>query len=256
MDTLPTTRSHSELLAAIESRCSRRAYVPQPLRADIAESLQISITRMNNAAGLNMWLVRGDKAAFSSARKTYGFFTGVQNYVALVGDPDNAAEDERYGYYGQLLILEATLMGLGTCWVGGTFDRTAVPLDPDKGRSVGCVITIGEVSDKLTGREKTIKRITHRRGSKTVEQMSSFAEPVPEWFLDGIRAVQKAPSAVNRQPVVFSYRDGDVIASVKDVTTERVFYDLGIAKLHFEIGAGGGRWEWGNNGVFTRDSSL
>lgn len=29
--------------------------------------------------------------------------------------------------------------------------------------------------------------------------------------------------------------------------------DLGIAKLHFEIGAGGGRWDWGDGAEFHRE---
>lgn len=31
-------------------------------------------------------------------------------------------------------------------------------------------------------------------------------------------------------------------------------FDFGIAKAHFELGAGGGKWEWGNNGEFTRSA--
>jgi hypothetical protein len=27
--------------------------------------------------------------------------------------------------------------------------------------------------------------------------------------------------------------------------------DFGIAKLHFVLGAGGGKWEWGNGGKFA-----
>ena len=73
---------------------------------------------------------------------------------------------------------------------------------------------------------------------------------VPEWFLEGMRAVQRAPSAVNAQPVMFTYHKGIVSAYV---TKERYGYerlDLGIAKLHFEIGAGGGVWEQKDKGAF------
>jgi nitroreductase len=249
---LDTTSNREELLKAIDRRISRRAYVASPLNEDTANGLRALMDRYNNAAGLNMWLVVGDGGAFKNARKTYGFFSGVDNYVALVGDPHDFGEEERSGYYGQLLILEATLKGLGTCWVGGTFDRNAVPIALDKGRSVPCVITVGEVEDELSKREKTIKRITKRRGSKPIADMVTTAEQPPDWFTAGMRAVQKAPSAVNRQPVTFSYMDGVVTAAVSDVNADRIWYDLGIAKLHFEIGAGGGTWEWGNNGAFVR----
>jgi hypothetical protein len=75
--------------------------------------------------------------------------------------------------------------------------------------------------------------------------------PVPDWFLSGMQAVQKAPSAINRQPVMFSYKDGVVTASVEDIDGEGFAFDLGIAKLHFEIGAGGGAWEFGNGAEFN-----
>ena len=112
-----------------------------------------------------------------------------------------------------------------------------------------CAITIGNVKQKLSTKEKLIHSLTHRK-TKTVEQMYTSDSPVPDWFLSGMAAVQKAPSAVNRQPVTFSYKDGTVTASVENIDGEGFAFDLGIAKLHFEIGAGGGAWEFGNGAGF------
>lgn len=66
-----------------------------------------------------------------------------------------------------------------------------------------------------------------------------------------MRAVQKAPSAVNRQPVVFTYKGGIVTALVENTVGDGFALDLGIAKLHFELGAGGGTWAFGNGAEFT-----
>ena len=79
---------------------------------------------------------------------------------------------------------------------------------------------------------------------------------VPDWFITGMNAVQKAPSAINRQPVMFSYKDGTVTATVDDITKEGFAFDLGIAKLHFEIGAGGGTWDFGNGAEFNKTDSY
>ena len=68
-------------------------------------------------------------------------------------------------------------------------------------------------------------------------------------------AVQRAPSAMNKQPVMFSYEDGRVRASVSDTTKYLVGFDLGIAKLHFELGSGGGAWEWGSGAEFVYGKS-
>jgi hypothetical protein len=82
--------------------------------------------------------------------------------------------------------------------------------------------------------------------------MYKSEEPVPEWFTSGITAAQKAPSALNRQPVLFTYKDGMAAASVPDIVGQGFALDLGISKLHFEIGAGGGFWKFGNGQGFVK----
>ncbi|MCL2492094.1 MAG: nitroreductase [Coriobacteriia bacterium] len=240
------------LLEAIETRVSRRSYIDTPLKPADVEALQALVDKYNGEEDLNMRLVVGNGDAFLNFRKTYGFFSGVQNYLALVGDAKDFIETEKNGYFGELIVLEATARGLGTCWVGGTFDRHATPIELVGTQSVPCVITIGYVEPELSAREKTIKRITHRGTPKTVDEMTRLDEPIPGWFYGGMKAVQKAPSAINRQPVIFTLKDGTVTAAVENSDAERIAYDLGIAKLHFSIGAGGGSWEFGNGGMFSR----
>ena len=209
------------------------------------------ISEFNAKHQVKMQLVTNNGDAFKGFRKSYGMFSGVKNYVALIGDKADTLGLEKLGYYGEWLILHATTRGLGTCWVGGTFDSTACPVDLSEGESVVCAITVGNVKPKRSVKEKLIHGITHRK-SKTVEQMVISDDSLPDWLLSGMEAVRKAPSAVNRQPVLFSYKDDIVTASVKDVNGEGVALDLGIAKLHFEIGSGGGSWEFGNGGGFKR----
>jgi hypothetical protein len=115
-----------------------------------------------------------------------------------------------------------------------------------------CTIVIGNTDENDSFKEKLIRNLTHRK-VKTVEEMFTSDNSVPDWFMEGMKAVQKAPSAVNRQPVAFSYKDGKVFAAVKDILAEGMALDLGIAKLHFEIGSGGGKWTWGNNGEFSHN---
>ena len=63
-----------------------------------------------------------------------------------------------------------------------------------------------------------------------------------------MRAVQKAPSTRNTQKVKFLYESGVLRASVPE-TGKFDLVDLGIAKLHFALAAGG-RFEPGNGGVY------
>ena len=241
----------SDLLNAIENRRSRRKYLPALMKESDIDALAAFIAEFNGNENAKMRLVLDNGDAFNGFRKSYGMFSGVKNYVALICDKTNTLHLEKLGYYGEWLTLNATARGLGTCWVGGTFDRAACPVELAKGESVVGAITVGNVPSERSLKEKLIHGLTHRK-SKKIEQMVTSDGPVPDWFLSGMAAVQKAPSAVNRQPVLFSYKDGVVTAAVEDITGDGFAFDLGIAKLHFEIGAGGGSWEFGNGAVFKR----
>ena len=174
----------------------------------------------------------------------------MNSYFAMAGRRADLCLREKVGYWGEKLVLEATRLGLGTCWVGGTFDRAACPcrLLPDE--ELVCVITVGHVSAELGGKERFIYRMVHRSTKPLEALYDAGGETPPDWFAAGMRAVRRAPSALNRQPVRFVWRDGAVSASVPDYASQAV--DLGIAKLHFEIGAGGGSWKPGSGGAYLR----
>ena len=54
---------------------------------------------------------------------TYGFIKGATGFI--VGAVRQAPNDlEDYGYLREQVILYATGLGLGTCWLGGTFTRS------------------------------------------------------------------------------------------------------------------------------------
>ena len=120
-------------------------------------------------------------------------------------------------------------------------------------KNILCVIVVGKTSKELSAKEKLIRGITHRK-TKVMGELYTSAGPVSDWFLSGMEAVVKAPSAVHRQPVMFDYAKGAVTASVKDITGEGFALDLGIAKLHFALGVGGGSWAFGNGAGFFREN--
>ncbi len=241
-----------DILSAIDKRRSRRKYLPAPPEPLAVKTLQTFIDELNSRESLKMRLILNNGDAFNGFSKSYGMLSGVQNYILLIGNPSDAAETEKLGYFGEWLVLHATALGLGTCWVGGTFDRNSCPTEPKEGESIICAITVGNTTPELSGKEKLIRWGTHRK-SKTAEQMYTSDAPVPDWFLSGMEAVRKAPSAVNRQPVMFSYENGTVTASVKRIEDASYALDLGIAKLHFQLGAGGGSWQFGNGAAFRKE---
>ncbi len=127
-------------LEAIEKRVSRRTYLGEPIGEEDAAVFEEMIARFNEESGLQIQLVRDGSKAFEGFRRCYGMFSNVRSYFAMVGKYADLYLNEKIGYYGEKLVLEATKRGLGTCWVGGTFDRKAwlgAALCHHGGRGVG-----------------------------------------------------------------------------------------------------------------------
>ncbi len=240
------------LKEAINARTSRRTYLETPIAEDKLRQLKDMINQVNEQGDLRLKLIQEEPTAFGKLSKSYGMFKGVRNYILLIGktEPDMR---ERLGYYGEKIVLLATQLGLGTCWVGGTFDRSLGETYVKAEETFCGVITIGNVEQTKSFKERLITKVTHRK-TKSVQELSKTEGEVPGWFFAGMEAVQKAPSAVNAQPVLFTYRKGIVSARATSEKYGHERTDLGIAKLHFEIGAGGGTWEWKDGGAFTREA--
>jgi Nitroreductase family. len=238
-----------ELNEAIERRCSRRTYIDRPIDDEKVRKLEALIKEGNNEGHLHLQLVLNDGKAFQGIRKSYGLFKGVQNYIALVGKEDKILR-EKVGYYGERIVLEATRLGLGTCWIGASFDKNSCNCSVEEGEVLIAVIAIGNIPVEHTLKEKIILKAVHGK-SKEVTEMYEADEEVPNWFKDGMKAVQKAPSAMNKQPAKFYYKNLIVTAKVHGGKDYQEI-DLGIAKLHFEIGAQGGKWQWGNGGALIK----
>ncbi|MCL2398360.1 MAG: nitroreductase [Defluviitaleaceae bacterium] len=239
-----------KLMKAIDIRRSRRKFREIPIEPHDITKLKQLIEEYNNVANIRMELVTNNGKAFNGFTKSYGMFSGVNDYIGLIANKEDHDAAERIGYYGELVILHATIMGLGTCWVGGTFSRSNMPFSVAGNESVIGAIIVGNNDKDDSFKEKMIRNFSHRK-SKSLKEMYSSDAPLPDWFTQGMEAVSKAPSAMHRQPVSFTYESGKVTAGVKDISGFLMAFDLGIAKLHFELGAGGGKWAWGNNGEFT-----
>ena len=225
-------------LKAIDERCSRRTYITKDIEMEKVNSLQRCIKNLNEMSGLNLQLQLNGPEIFKGFSSSYGMLKGVGAYFALVGSKDDKDLLEKVGYFGEILALEATALGLGTCWIGGTYDRKlcAKLIDLKENEELVAIITVGYTPVDKTFKEKMISKLSHRK-TKTVEEMYHSNEEVPNEFINGMKAVQKAPSALNKQPVKFHFTNGVVTTSTLNSTGyEKI--DLGIAKLHFEIGTG------------------
>ncbi len=235
------------LLSAIDRRVSRRSYLSTPIDAQTVKELQQFLTELNAKSGLFFEFMEDGSAAFAGFRKSYGMFSGVRSLILLKGPKEDKFLQEKAGYYGEQAMLYAVELNLGTCWVAGSYDRKSDIFKVPESEQLIAVITVGYTQQLKSRREKFIHSLTHRK-SKSVDMLLKTDCTPPEWITTAMKAVQKAPSAANRQPVMFVYEKGVLRASVpENITFSGI--DLGIAKLHFEL-ASQGSFALGNNAIY------
>ena len=222
---------------AIEARHSVRAYKDQPLSEEIVRLLEDELMKLNNEGQLHIQLICNEPKAFQGTMAKYGKFRNANNYLVMAG---KKAEDldERIGYYGEHLVLLAQTLGLNTCWVGLSYSKVPGTYVLEEGEKIACYIAIGYGETQGSGHK-----------IKTVEQVSNASDITPSWFKKGIEAALLAPTAVNQQKFSFEYVG--MSNNRHQVRAKKGFsmigytqMDLGIAKYHFEVGAGKVNFEW------------
>ncbi len=189
---------------------------------------------------------------------TYGFIKGAVGFI--VGAAERAPKDlEDYGYLMEHAVLFATDLGLGTCWLGGTFSKSSfarkVAATPRE--VVPAVTAVGYIAEGGKSRD----RIRKRAGSDLRLPWESlffdegFEEPLTReragCHAEQLEMIRLAPSASNKQPwrivrigAVWhfflqrtkGYGKGSLLFRLLHLADlPRV--DMGIAMCHFELTA-------------------
>jgi nitroreductase len=243
---------------AIPARTSRRSYLPGDIPADIQQEIERILSNARvSLLGTQIGFELVSKYSEENSRLklgTYGFITGARYYiVGQVQAGIKAFID--YGYALEKIILQLTLLKLGTCWLGGTFDRgefaRAVNLKegmvipaitpvgiPTDGRSIGDrLIRFGAGSHARKPWEALF--FNENQGSTLSRKEAGEKAAV---ILDMVRI---APSASNLQPWriikhadVFSlYLQRKAAYQGRFGGIDLQMIDMGIAICHFDLTA-------------------
>lgn len=248
------------MIQIIKKRSSWRSYVAQPVEEDKKKQLQAALAA--NTQGPFGHQVRFQLLDLTESERdelkklgTYGVIKGAKLFIvgAVLGTA-HAMED--YGYCMEKNILTATGLGLGTCWLGGTFNRSGFSkrIGVAEAEVVPAVTPVGYPQEARSLIDRTFRFVASSKDRKpwdalfgegdlhtplTQENAAEYSEP--------LECVRVAPSAVNRQPwrivkekgsKVFHFylkrtpgyeRENQVI-KLQDI-------DLGIALCHFELAA-------------------
>lgn len=212
-----------KILEIMKQRHSVRQYIDRPIEPEKRSVLDDLIRKINREEDLHIQVIYDDPKCFDSFMAHYGKFSGVCNYIALVGKKSPEL-DEILGYYGEELVLKAQELELNTCWVALTHGKSSAVVN--KGEKLVCLISLGYGKTQGT---------CHK--NKPLQELCNYSEQMPEWFLNGMNAALLAPTAMNQQKFRFELLpDGNVKASCGSGFYTRL--DLGIVKYHFEAVAG------------------
>lgn len=190
---------------------------------------------------------------------SYGKIENAPAYIAFIGDMGSPRVKEAVGYTGEGIILEATSLGIGTCWVGGYFypEAAADQISIESNEKILAVTPIGIPKESFTFQEKLMTGFGRLHKRKLLGELVT-QKPRQEWMQLALNAARLAPSAVNRQPWRFFLSDNAISIALdnkKDTYKISRRLDCGIAMLHLELGARHagvmGKWSFSQDYIAT-----
>ncbi len=242
---------------AINARCSRRIYdKTKPIGTEAGKRLHDVCSGFTPYSGVRVEFIdEPPDDIFANALGFYGNIKGAPAFLAFIGDTSDPNMQEKMGYTGEAAILEATSLGLGTCWVALTYNARVVKsmITLGKNEKLICVSPVGYTTEKWSLEEKVLSGFGSNHKRKALQTMVSGLPEAqwPAWARAGVEAARLAPSAVNRQPWGFCIEERSITISVKSRGPEfnvAMRLDCGIAMLHLELGAldrgAAGAWDF------------
>jgi nitroreductase len=257
----------------IKQRFSCRSYLSQPVEERTRQRLVDYAAALQTGpfgAQMRFELVAArekDQKALKNLG-TYGFIKGATGFIiGAMQDDEKNLED--FGYLMESIILFATDVGLGTCWLGGTFTKSSFSqrVSPRPGELIPAVASLGYCAKKPRRFDALIRNSADAERRLSWEQLffdSRFGVPLSREmagdYATALEMVRLAPSASNKQPWRIikdthkwhfylqrtpGYRERMLVRLFTVADMQRI--DMGIAMCHFELMARetglDGRWE-------------
>ena len=237
----------------IERRRSVRTYDGRPLTEEHRSKLMEYARTLSNPFHIPV-TVRLLETETSSSQKlgTYGVIKGTKTFLGVTV-PKGELSLEAAGYSFEQLVLYATSLGVGTCWLAATFDRKAftkeLDVKPDEWFPV--ISPVGYASEKRAVSEALMRggmRSDKRKPWKDLFFRDTFETPLSRQeagdLAEPLDLLRLAPSATNAQPWRVLLRGGNahfyakVSEGMDEVDPEIIQrVDVGICANHFHLSA-------------------
>lgn len=267
-------REERDILTAIKRRVSVRSY-----SGNIVDSAKIE--QLINFAKNTKYLttVSPRIELVSGVDKTNRILTSIIGLYDLVRNPphlligimpeesDIARID--LGYVLEQVVLEATKLGLGTCWISGSYDPKIAGYEVGlkSGEIVEAVCALGYPAKEILERfhSRTIRRIAGGHHRKQLKEIVFYKHWGKAWLKEEedpelvtiFEHARLAPSGANRQPWRFIIRLGNIVLTIvltkslgtgianklspiigvvkRNVLAKAQYIDAGIVMSHFAL---------------------
>jgi nitroreductase len=239
---------------AVKQRYSVRTYQQaKPISETDKEKLMIYANSLSNPFGVPVsFHLLETKDSNTKKLGTYGVIKGTKVYIGVTV-PTGALSLEAAGYDFEQLILYATNLGIGTCWLAATFDRNAFTsaIGVKENEQFPAISPIGYPAEKKSLTESVFRKTLKSNQRKNWSELffkDSFGTPLTQAdageYASPLELLRLAPSASNKQPwrvVRFNgayHFYGQIDPNKHDehpVAIERV--DVGIGASHFHLAA-------------------
>ncbi|MGL4107551.1 nitroreductase family protein [Clostridium sp. LP20] len=228
----------------IKTRHSVRNYNDLPLSEETIEKIKNFVDSIENPFNkkIKIQLVKNDETTKDIKLGTYGVIKGANYFLVSACENDDLSLTA-LGYSLEKVILYCTSLGLGTVWLGGTFNKGefAKAINLKENEILPIVSPVG-----YEGGKKSIMATlmgNHNNKRKPFSELffnGNFETPLDSndsgEYLESLEMLRLAPSAINKQPWRVLKEDNKLhfyIASTKGLSR----IDIGIALCHFHLTA-------------------
>ena len=231
-----------DILEAMTVRRSVRTFTARPITALQAERIVAAISESANPFGQtpDIKLIRfGEERDLRPS--TYGMIRGACDYLAM-GYGATEADALAAGFAMEQVVLEATRMGLGTCWIAATFRGSDFEGKATWSREqpLKVVIPVG-----VAARKSLVERVARmaagsdrRKPMDSLFFASGFTGPLcgDSPFYEALAMMRLAPSSTNSQPWrAAAGADGRSVDFFSRDTSRLSTLDCGIGICHFAM---------------------
>lgn len=255
------------LEVVVRRRYSVRTYIKKPITKQVKEEIAAYIKSLSSPfpAKPSFSLIEAELAAGDAKLDTYGMIKGASVFIAAEA-AEGAYAVEAIGYEFEKLILFLTTLGLGTCWLGGTFNRAEFrkALGESRETFIPAISPMGYF-EKKSLRENLVRgfvRADQRKPWETLFFDEGFTLPLLQEkagpYAFPLEMVRLGPSASNKQPwrIVresgrYHFFEQKTPGYGSTFNFDMQSIDMGIAACHFHLAA----MEKGLEGKFEMDAA-